>query len=64
MTLPPSRLLTAEEVAQILGVSRSTFYTLKWWRRKRVLVSARRVGYRAEDVETYIRLRTNQPHQH
>lgn len=62
-TLRPDRVKVAEqtyraeEVAQLLGVSRATFYTIVWFKGKRVRVSAQRVGYLASDVAMYQAMR-------
>lgn len=51
----------ADEVAALLGISRATFYTLAWFRARKVRVSARCVGYLASDVTLYQALRRGLP---
>lgn len=51
------QLYTADEVARLLGVSRATFYTIVWFKSRKVRVSAQRVGYLASDVSLFQSLR-------
>jgi predicted DNA-binding transcriptional regulator AlpA len=44
---------SAEEAAAKLGISRATFYTLSWFKSKKVRVSTGRVGYLASDITLY-----------
>jgi predicted DNA-binding transcriptional regulator AlpA len=48
-------LLSAAEVAHLLGISRKCFYNLAWFRRRAVYVTPRRPRWKQEDVETYLR---------
>lgn len=43
----------AREVARILGISRATFYTLAWFKSKKVRPSPGTVRYLASDVSLY-----------
>lgn len=44
---------SAEETAAKLGISRATFYTLAWFKTKKVRISTGRVGYLASDITMY-----------
>lgn len=55
--------LTAEqiyrpaEVAKLLGIARSTFYTIAWFRSRKIRMTDGTVGYTASDVALYQTLR-------
>lgn len=51
-------LLSAKDVAALLSVSRSTFYTLRFFRERAIKVSARRVAWTRADVDLYLSLRS------
>jgi hypothetical protein len=44
---------SAEETAGKLGISRATFYTLAWFKTRKVRMSTGRVGYLAGDITLY-----------
>lgn len=48
---------SAEETAAKLGISRSTFYTLVWFKSRKIRTSEGRVGYLAGDITMYQSLR-------
>lgn len=47
----------AEEVAKLLGISRSTFYTLAFFKARKCRTSEGTVGYLASDITLYQRQR-------
>lgn len=47
-------LMSADQVADLLGISRATFYRLPFFRTRRIRVSLGRVVYDPRDVELYI----------
>jgi predicted DNA-binding transcriptional regulator AlpA len=55
--LTPEQVYRAEDAAKLLGVSRSTFYTLAWFKSKKVRISDGTVGYLASDLALYQSLR-------
>lgn len=55
--LTPEQVYRAEDAAKLLGVSRSTFYTLAWFKSRKVRMSEGTVGYLASDVALYQSLR-------
>lgn len=50
-------LLTVRDAAAKLGVARSTFYTINWFRDRLIHVGARSVRVRRGDIRLYIYLR-------
>jgi predicted DNA-binding transcriptional regulator AlpA len=50
----------AKTAAQVLGVSRATFYRIKWFRSKKVRMSDGTVGYLASDIALYQAMRRGQ----
>jgi predicted DNA-binding transcriptional regulator AlpA len=50
------QLYTASEVAKLLGIGRSTFYTLAWFKTKKVRVTRRVVRYAASDIQLFQQL--------
>jgi predicted DNA-binding transcriptional regulator AlpA len=51
------QMYKAEEVADLLGISRATFYRLVWFKGRKIRTSAGTVGYLASDVALYQSLR-------
>lgn len=58
--LEVEQVYKAEEVAALLGVSRSTFYEIVFFKGRKVRTSARTVGYLASDVSLYQSLHRGQ----
>jgi predicted DNA-binding transcriptional regulator AlpA len=53
LAMRAEQVYKAEEVAALLGISRSTFYTLVWFKSRKVRTSEGTVGYLASDVALY-----------
>ena len=51
--LHADQVYRAADVARLLGVSRSTFYTLDWFKSRKVRITKRAVGYLASDIALY-----------
>lgn len=47
----------AKDAARLLGIGRSTFYTIAWFKSKRVRVTDGTVGYLASDIALYQTIR-------
>lgn len=47
------QVYNTEEVAALLNISRSTFYTLVWFKSRKVRTSKGTAGYLASDVALY-----------
>lgn len=54
-------LLTPQQTADALGVSRATFYRIPWFRPRLIRVGARAVRIDPADVELFKGLRTGEP---
>jgi len=52
-TVRADQVYRAAEAAKVLGVSRSTFYTLDWFKSRKVRITKRAVGYLASDIALY-----------
>lgn len=59
--LRPEQTYRAADAARLLGISRSTFYTLAWFKSRKVRTSDGTVGYLASDVALYQSLRRGLP---
>lgn len=57
MQLRAEQTYKADEAARLLGISRSTFYTLAWFKARKVSTSEGTVGYLASDISLYQSLR-------
>lgn len=60
-TMTPEPIYRAAAVARLLGISRSTFYTLAWFKARKVRTSDGTVGYLASDITLYQSLRRGLP---
>jgi predicted DNA-binding transcriptional regulator AlpA len=51
--MTPDQLYTAEQAAALLGVSRSTFYALSYFKSRKIRTSEGTVRYSASDIARY-----------
>jgi predicted DNA-binding transcriptional regulator AlpA len=55
--LTPEQVYRADDAAKLLGIGRSTFYTIVWFKSRKVRMTDGTVGYLASDLALYQSLR-------
>lgn len=59
--LTAEQVYRAADVARLLGIARSTFYTIVWFKSRKVRITDGTVGWLASDVALYQSLRRGLP---
>lgn len=55
--MTPDQVYRAKDAAKLLGISRSAFYTIAWFKTRKVRLTDGCVGYLASDIALFQSLR-------